>query len=315
LPAGHHSNHSKILVNSKPNLTVLAKFEFSRLSPKMSNTYHLLDCGDQKKVEQFGQYKLIRPCPQALWPITKPELWTNADSEFVRGEGEKGRWKALKTSDGALGGGFPAHWEVESPDGLKWLVEPNEFGNVGIFTEHWTYANDLIGFFPLRGKILNLFTYSGSNCLTLVRAGYKVTAVDSSKSAMDTYTYNLGLNNLSREGQRLILEDVYKFVAREQRRGATYDGIMIDAPSYGRGTKGEVFKIEDDLVRLLKVVKDLLAPQGKLVLTLHSPRFTPVSLEIICQQIFPNCPVEAKEIIQVCQSGMRLPSGFLVKVG
>lgn len=285
----------------------------------MSDQYRLLDCGDQKKVEQFGEFKLIRPCPQALWPITKPELWEEADSEFVRGETEKGRWKALQIPDGvkrkAAGNGYPATWELSSKDGIKWQIEPNEFGNVGIFTEHWTYATDMVKFFPPNARILNLFTYSGSNCVALVRAGHKVTAVDSSKSAMETYTYNLGLNQLSREGQRLILEDVNKFIAREQRREAKYDGIMMDAPSYGRGTKGEVFKIEDDLIKLLQICKSLLTDKGKLVLTMHSPRFTPISLEIICQQLFPGKTVVSKEIVQTCESEMRLPSGFLVTVG
>jgi 23S rRNA (cytosine1962-C5)-methyltransferase len=284
----------------------------------MSN-YRLLDCGDQQKVEIFGEYKLIRPCPQALWPKTKPELWNDADSEFVRGEGEKGHWRALKNPDGLkrkqVGSGLASDWETSSADGLNWQIEPNEFGNIGVFTEHWSYAPSLVDFFDKNGKILNLFSYSGSNCVALVKAGFKVTVVDSSKSAMDTYTYNLGLNNLSREGQRLILEDVFKFIAREERREAKYDGIIMDAPSYGRGTKGEVFKIEDDLVKLLKTCKNLLSSKGKMVLTLHSPRFTPVLLEILCQQIFTNKKVICSEIVLNCESGIRLPSGFLVKIG
>lgn len=283
------------------------------------STYRLLDCGDQKKVEIFGDYKLIRPCPQALWHITRPDLWENADSEFVRVEGEKGRWKPTSLPEGLkrkhAGMGVPANWEIQSPDNLHWQVEPNDFGNIGVFTEHWQYAPQMPDFFQNGRKILNLFTYSGSNCVALVKAGFAVTAVDSSKSAMDTYTYNLGLNKLSREGQRLILEDAYKFIAREVRREVLYDGVMIDAPSYGRGTKGEVFKIEDDLVKLLLSCKQLLNPQGRLVLTLHSPRFTPVSLEVLCQTLFPNKNVQAQEIIQTCESGIRLPSGFLVKIG
>jgi 23S rRNA (cytosine1962-C5)-methyltransferase len=283
------------------------------------SAYRLLDCGDQKKVEIFGDYKLVRPCPQALWQITKPELWNDVDSEFVRVEGEKGKFKAQNISEGVkrkhAGMGVPEEWVVQSRDGLSWQIEPNEFGNIGVFTEHWTYAPELVNYFEKDAKILNLFTYSGSNCISLVKAGFKVTAVDSSKSAMETYTYNLGLNNLSRDGQRLILEDVYKFIAREERREAKYGGIMIDAPSYGRGTKGEVFKIEDHLVKILETCKNLLDKNGKIVLTLHSPRFTPISLEILCQQLFKDKKVEAREIVQNCESGVRLPSGFLVKIG
>jgi 23S rRNA (cytosine1962-C5)-methyltransferase len=90
---------------------------------------------------------------------------------------------------------------------------------------------------------------------------------------------------------------------------------MMDAPSYGRGTKGEVFKIEDDLVKLLHTCKNILTPKGKMVVTLHSPRFTPVLLEILCEQIFPGKKVECQEIVLKCESGVRLPSGFLVKIG
>jgi 23S rRNA (cytosine1962-C5)-methyltransferase len=282
--------------------------------------YRLLDCGNQKKLEQIGDYKIIRPCPQALWEPLNPQDWeVDIDSEFTREEGEKGIWKARKNPEGLkrnkLGSGLPESWIVQSPDGLEWLVQPNEFGNIGIFTEHWTYAPALSDWFRKPGPILNVFTYSGSNCVSLVRDGFRVTAVDSSKNAMDTYVYNLGQNNLSREGQRLILEDAFKFMSREVRRGNTYPGVMIDAPSFGRGTKGEVFKIEDDLIELLKTAQSLLSPDGKLVLTLHSPRFTPMILQIIIQQLFKEKKVTVEEILQHCESGVDLPSGLLVKVG
>jgi 23S rRNA (cytosine1962-C5)-methyltransferase len=234
-----------------------------------------------------------------------------------------------------------------------WQVEPNDLGNVGVFFEHWEYAPDLVEFFGKKQdennldaqnlkedlgvenwdenqlnsekttvsnnqaptiKILNLFTYSGSNCVSLVKAGLGITAVDSSKTAMDLYNKNLDNNKLKRDGQRMILEDVDKFVEREIRRNAEYDGIMIDAPSYGRGRKGELFKIEENLVRLLKSCQKILKPSGKLVLTLHSPRFTPKILEILVGQIFVDKKVECSEILQKCQSGAPLPSGFLVKV-
>ncbi len=280
--------------------------------------YVLLDCGNQQKLEMLGDYKVIRPCPQALWEPMDPSLWVDVDSEFVREVGEKGSWHPRKVPDGvkrkAVGMGVPHQWIIESNDGLKWQVEPNDFGNIGVFTEHWTYAPSLKDFFRKPGPVLNLFTYSGSNCVSLVEAGFRVTAVDSSKSAIDTYVYNLAENELSREGQRLILEDAYKFLAREQRRESKYPGIMIDAPSFGRGTKGEVFKIEDDLLNLLKTARDLLTQDGKLVLTLHSPRFTPITLEVLCSRLFEGKKVEVAEIVQNCASGIKLPSGFLVKI-
>jgi len=275
--------------------------------------YRLLDCGDQKKVEIFGDYKLIRPCPQALWEPFDKSLWEDADSFYEKTEGEKGSWKNAKVKDKRNKTGIPVEWEVESQDGLKWKIEPNEFGNLGVFTEHWIYAKELTEFLD-KGPVLDLFSYTGSNIMALVKSGFKVTVVDSSRSAMDGFTYNMGLNKFSRQGHKLILEDCIKFISRESRRGRKYQSIIIDAPSFGRGTKGEVFKIQDSLTKLVNSSKSILEPNGKLVLTLHSPRFTPHILRIFMQQLFPNKTVETSEILNICESGAELPSGFLVKV-
>ncbi|MGL4758354.1 MAG: class I SAM-dependent methyltransferase [Patescibacteria group bacterium] len=270
--------------------------------------YRLLDCGDYKKVEMLGDYKFIRPCPQACWKPFNESLWLNPDVEFVRTGEEKGVYNTISNKK------IPESWVIENSQGLAWNIEPNEFGNIGVFTEHWMYAYDLPKFFGDNKKVLNLFTYSGSNCVNLVRDGFNVTAVDSSKVALSTYTRNLEVNDLSRDGQRLILEDCFKFISREERRDAKYDGIMIDAPSYGRGTKGEVFKIEDDIRKILETCKLILSPKGKIILTLHSPRFTPEILRILVAQIFEDKNVTCEEILNVCESGVKLPSGMIVKV-
>jgi 23S rRNA (cytosine1962-C5)-methyltransferase len=285
------------------------------------STYRLLDCGNQKKVEMLGDYKVIRPCPQALWDID-PELeekyWKDADAEFSLVEGEKGRWKNLKLDPDVKrnkqGIGLPMEFEIESNDGIKWIIEPNDYGNIGVFTEHWIYGPELHKDFLPNCKVLNLFTYSGSNCVSLAKQGYQITAVDSSKASMDRYVENLENNGIDNKGQRFILEDVYKFVSRETRRESKYPAIMIDAPSYGRGTKGEVFKIEDDLVKLLKTSYQLLPKNGTMIVTLHSPRFTPAILQTMMSKLFVGRTVTSEEIIQKCESGTNLPSGFLVKI-
>ena len=110
------------------------------------------------------------------------------------------------------------------------------------------------------------------------------------------------------------MEDANKFVAREIRRNSQYDGIIMDAPSFGRGTKGEVFNIEDDLLKLLLSCRELLTKRGKMVYTLHSPRFTPAILENLTKSLFPNKTVKVEEILNPCKSGITLPSGFLVKI-
>lgn len=269
--------------------------------------YRLLDCGDYRKIEMLGSVTMIRPCPQACWKPFNPKIWKDADVEFLRVGEEKGDYKMANNYQ------MPSTWTLTNDEDLIWNIEPNEFGNIGVFTEHWIYAKTLDKFFSGK-KILNLFTYSGSNCVTLVNKDFNVTSVDSSKVALNGYINNLEANGLSRDGQRLILEDCLKFIQREERRGAKYDGIMIDAPSYGRGTKGELFKIEDSLRDILITAKSILASDGKLVLTLHSPRFTPAILQIMVSQLFSDKTVVCEEIINPCESGAGLPSGFLVKI-
>jgi 23S rRNA (cytosine1962-C5)-methyltransferase len=276
-----------------------------------NNTYRLIDCGDKMKLEQLGKFAVIRPCPQAIWDKTKPNLWKEGeiDAEFVRTTEEKGVWN-WKIPEYKI----PTNWTLQSKNGLKWEIMPNDFGNISVFVEHWQYVEKLAKEFTPNGKILNLFTYSGSNCVYLASKGFKITAVDSSKSAMNSYAANLSANNIDREGHKLVLEDCFKFVQREVRREAKYDAIQIDAPSYGKGTKKELFKIEDHLTQLLKECKKLITDDGKIVMTLHSPRFTPAILKIMCQQLFPDKKITSEEILVPCESGIDLPSGFLVKI-
>jgi 23S rRNA (cytosine1962-C5)-methyltransferase len=271
--------------------------------------YRLLDAGNQKKVEKLGDYKILRPCPQALWKPYNNDLWQNADFEYIKTDGEKGVWKNLS------GKKLPSSWVVTSEElGVEWRVEPNEFGNIGIFTEHWTYSKDLLGFFDKQYPVLDLFSYSGSNVMYLIKNGFRITAVDSSRAAMDDFTTNLALNKFAREGHKLVLEDCQKYISREERRGKKYQNVIIDSPSFGRGTKGEVFKIEENLVKMLKTVNLLLESDGRLILTLHSPRFTPMILNILLRQIFSDKEVETSEILNPCESGVSIPSGFLVKI-
>lgn len=282
------------------------------------STYQLIDCGNRKKLEQIGDYKIIRPAPQAIWEPFNPDLWVDIDSEFVKTKGEKGEWKARKNPDGIkryqLGTGIPVNWEVDSPSGLQWKVEPNDYGNIGIFAEHWLYSNLIANSKSKKPSVLSLFSYSGSNCLDLVKAGARVTVVDSAKTAMNDYTYNLGLNNLSREGQRLILEDTTKFTDREIRRGSKYDIILCDAPSYGRGTKGEIFDIDEQLLSLIHSCRDLLDSKGTLIFTLHSPRYTLSVLNQAFSQVFSSKTVTVEELLLECISGAKLPSGIKIEV-
>jgi len=204
--------------------------------------YSLLDSGNQKKFERFGPYTIVRPCNQALW---KPALknWA-ADAEFSK---EKG-WE----------GELPDSWVIEY-DGLKFKIAPTDFGHLGIFPEHqivWSWAADLV---REGSSILNLFAYSGGATLAFARAGAQVCHVDAARGMVNWAKENAELNGLSEKPIRWIVDDVMKFLKREIRRGRKYDGILLDPPSFGRGARGEVFKIQKDIEMLLGLCQELLS--------------------------------------------------------
>ena len=279
----------------------------------MLQKYELIDCGEGEKLEAFGDYKIIRPAPQALWAKRDKTLWKKPDGRFNRGNTEKGAWVFYNPELEKM-----TTWQTRSSDDLIWNIVPNDYGNVGVFVEHWLYTPTILKFLDSNNlkaeSILDLFCYSGSNAISLVKAGHKVTAVDSSRSALELYTKNLEANQLSRDGQRLIFEDCLKFVNRETRRNAKYKVILADAPSYGRGTKGEVFNIEDDFVKLLTALKEILADKGRLFFTLHSPRYTTTALKNISSTIFVDCNITVEELIVESRTKIGLPSGHLMVI-
>lgn len=283
------------------------------------STYQLLDSGDGRKLEKIGDYVLIRPAPQAIWQPFSPELWSQAHSEFLKEKGEKGIWRPRNLPEGVkknqAGRGVPDSWTVVSPSKIKYAVEPNDYGNIGIFPEHWLYSQDLVSLLPKKPKVLNVFTYTGSSCLDLVKAGAEVTVVDSTKSAINTYVHNLEANGFSRQGQRLILEDAMKFLEREKRRNSKYDCVMIDAPSYGRGTKGEIFDLEKELIRLLELSNTLCAEDGTIIFTLHSPRYTQAALEQVVRQMFSSRKdILVQELKLPAKSDSYLTAGILIQI-
>lgn len=205
--------------------------------------YSLLDSGNQKKFERFGPYTIVRPCSQAVW---KPALksWKDADASFSKEEGWQGE--------------LPSFWVIEV-DGLKFKIAPTDFGHLGIFPEHrslWTWAADLV---QEGSSVLNLFAYSGGATLAFARAGAQVCHVDAARGMVNWAKENAELNGLSDRPIRWIVDDVMKFLKREVRRGRKYDGILLDPPSFGRGAKGEVFKIQKDFEMLLELCQQLLS--------------------------------------------------------
>lgn len=224
--------------------------------------YELLDSGDNAKLERFGSYVTARPDPQALWPRRTPSAWKEADAIFG-GEG-KGEWRIPRDMDD--------RWEV-SIGGLKFWIRPSTFKHVGVFPEHepsWKWMIGLIKGCMKRGgpsgagndgriKVLNLFGYTGGASLACAKAGAEVVHVDASKVAIKSARDNAELSGLGEKPIRWILEDAAVFVEREQRRGNTYDAIIMDPPSFGHGVNGEVWKIEEDLIPLVKNCVSILS--------------------------------------------------------
>lgn len=256
--------------------------------------YLLIDSGDQKKFERFGKHTVIRPCAQALW---KPSIssW-EADASFSRENGNA--WK----------GNLPKNFEVVL-DGLRFHLSPTSFGHLGIFPEHaflWKWAADLV---DDSCSVLNLFAYSGGATLAFARRGATVCHVDASSGMVKWAKDNAKLNHLEDKPIRWIVDDAIKFLEREIRRGRKYDGILLDPPSFGRGAKGEVFKIERDINHLLSLCKQLLSKNPKFVVcSNHTNQLTPIVMQHLLEEVFGK-GVEAGELVIESNEGRNIPTG------
>jgi 23S rRNA (cytosine1962-C5)-methyltransferase len=210
-------------------------------------------------------------------------VWRTATATFAREGGNK--WQGREK--------LPATWIIEV-DGIKFQLSSTDFGHLGIFPEqreHWQrIALDCTAFRARHGRaarVLNLFAYSGGSTLAAARAGAEVCHVDASKGMVQWARRNAELNALQEKPIRWIVDDVTKFLERELRRGQRYDLLILDPPSYGRGAKGEVFKIESDLPKLLSLLARLLSEQPiGVLISCHTPELTPVALHHLIQQAF-----------------------------
>jgi len=254
----------------------------------------LLDSGQGRKLERFGPYVIDRPCSQAVWKQQKRKEWKEADAEFDRNE----RWQ----------GSLPKEWVVQI-DGIKFRLQPTDFGHIGIFIEQRPFWRRLAEM-SQGSKILNLFAYSGGSTLACAQAGAHVCHVDSSKGMVFWARENAALNNLEKAPIRWIVEDAMKFLQREARRCSFYDGIILDPPSFGRGSKGEVFKIERDICNLLELCKKCLSKKPRFIFfTCHTPGFTSLSLHHLLDDLKLGGSIEYGEMVVEGQKTRSIPSG------
>jgi len=224
--------------------------------------YELLDTGSARKLERFASVTLVRPEPQAAWsPSLSKESWDSAHAQFVQPDRAKqGEWKFSQP--------LPPRWSMRRKN-LAFWVAPTPSGHLGVFPDqasHWDWLAALIESAPTPPKVLSLFGYTGLASLAAAAAGAHVTHVDASRKAIKWARENQSLSQLDDRPIRWLVDDATSFVAREVRRGRTYDGLILDPPRFGRGPKGELWKAAESLPVLLRECRKLLTPSPLFVL-------------------------------------------------
>lgn len=262
--------------------------------------YKVLATGDGEKLESWAGITLLRPDPQVIWH-KKRDLKKNVDAFYERKDGG-GLWHYNKS--------IPAEWEIEWK-GLKFIVKPMGFKHTGIFPEqavNWEMMTNLIKNANRPIKVLNLFAYTGGASVACSKAGASVTHIDASKGMVERAKENARLNGIS--NIRFIVDDCQKFIEREIRRGNTYDAIIMDPPSYGRGPSGEMWKLENDLADFVALTKKVLSDKPLFVLiNSYTTGLQPTVIANILKSVFGNENVEADEIGLPTEEELILPCG------
>jgi 23S rRNA (cytosine1962-C5)-methyltransferase len=284
--------------------TLLQKIEKKMILADKWREYELLECGNGMKKERWGEIVLVRPDPQVLWQ--KKDDFSEFDAFYHRSASGGGKWEFKKK--------LPESWKINYRD-LTFKIRPTDFKHTGLFPEqavNWDWVSKLIKNSKREIKILNLFGYTGAATVSAAKAGAKVTHVDSAKGMVNWCKENAELSGLGKAPIRYIVDDVIKFVEREARRGNTYDGIIMDPPSYGRGKKGETWKIEKNLWPLLEKTAQILSDNPLFFLiNSYTTGLSPTVLENMLKDIFDEGEFSSGEIgIPIKKDGKILPCGI-----
>ena len=214
--------------------------------------YEVLDCSLGEKLENWAGYTLIRPDPQVIWDTDKNlKEWKRPSAHYHRSNRGGGEWEFFN---------LPEQWNIHYRD-LTFNLKPFSFKHTGLFPEqavNWDWFSDIISKSNRKLKVLNLFAYTGGATVAAAKAGAEVVHVDAAKGMVAWAKENAKLSGLENAPIRYIVDDCVKFVEREIRRGNHYDGIIMDPPSYGRGPKGEIWKIEEAVYPFIKKCTELL---------------------------------------------------------
>ena len=270
--------------------------------------YEVLDTSNGEKLERWGNYLLVRPDPQVVWntPHTNPG-WKKKNGHYHRSSKGGGEWEFFS---------LPQQWSIHSGK-LTFQLKPFSFKHTGLFPEqaaNWDWFSNLIQNANRPIKVLNLFAYTGGATLAAAAAGASVTHVDASKGMVAWAKENAASSGLSDAPIRWIVDDCQKFVEREIRRGNHYDAIIMDPPSYGRGPKGEIWKIEDAIHPLVSLCSQLLSDKPLFFLiNSYTTGFAAsvltylLGLEVVSK--FGGHVVSDEIGLPVTQSGLVLPCG------
>lgn len=276
--------------------------------------YEVLDCSNGEKLERWGDYILVRPDPQVIWDTPKTlKGWKKMNGHYHRSSRGGGEWEFFN---------LPEQWTINYKS-LTFNLKPFSFKHTGLFPEqatNWDWFSDLISKEKTKRdndnpvKVLNLFAYTGGATLAAAAAGANVTHVDASKGMVNWAKENAVSSGLKDAPIRWLVDDCVKFVEREIRRGNKYDAIIMDPPSYGRGPKGEIWKIEDSIHSFVKLCTQILSDKPLFFLinsytTGLAPSVLTYMIEIEVGKKFGG-HVEAQEIgLPVSSNGLVLPCG------
>ena len=269
--------------------------------------YEVLDTSGGEKLERWGDYLLVRPDPQVIWNTPKDlPGWRKMNGHYYRSSKGGGEWEFFD---------LPKQWEIAYKD-LRFNLKPFSFKHTGLFPEqavNWDWFSDKIKNAGRPVKVLNLFAYTGGATLAAAAAGAAVTHVDASKGMVNWAKENAKSSGLEAAPIRWLVDDCMKFVEREIRRGNHYDGIIMDPPSYGRGPKGEIWKIEDSIYDFIKLCTQILsdAPLFFLVNS-YTTGLAPAVLTYMLSMELKRFGghVDSQEIgLPVTKTGLVLPCG------
>ena len=272
--------------------------------------YEVLDTSSGEKLERWGDYLLVRPDPQVLWNTPKTHTgWKKRNGHYHRSSKGGGEWEFHS---------LPEEWQITyEPLSLSFRLKPFSFKHTGLFPEqaaNWDWFSALIKAADRPVKVLNLFAYTGGATLAAARAGASVTHVDASKGMVTWAKENAAVSGLSDAPIRWLVDDCVKFAEREIRRGNHYDAIIMDPPSYGRGPKGEIWKMEDSIFPFIELTSALLSEQPLFFLiNSYTTGLQPAVLTYMMRTVLTprfGGTVEADEIgLPVTGNGLVLPCG------